>query len=59
MYETRKRSDLVAIDDAGRIVVIEIKRDIAKPMDEFQAFDTHPHICIQPMRKFADYIHNT
>lgn len=36
IYETRKRSDLVAIDDAGRIVVIEIKRDVAEPMTEFQ-----------------------
>lgn len=35
--KTGKRSDLVGIDAHGRIVIIELKRDIAQPMDEFQA----------------------
>lgn len=37
IYETRKRSDLVALDNLGQIVIIELKRDIAEPMSEFQA----------------------
>jgi len=37
IYETGKRSDLIAIDNHRQIVIIELKRDIAKPMDEFQA----------------------
>lgn len=37
MYKTGKRSDLVAIDSFGQIVIIELKRDIAEPMSEFQA----------------------
>lgn len=32
-----KRSDLVGIDNLGNITVIELKRDIAGPMTEFQA----------------------
>jgi len=35
--ETMKRSDLVGIDNLGNITVIELKRDIAGPMTEFQA----------------------
>ena len=53
IYETRKRSDLVAIDDFGQIVIIELKRDIAEPMSEFQAiryassylYSTYDEIC--------------
>lgn len=37
MYQTLKRSDLIAVDSHGQIVIIELKRDVAKPMDEFQA----------------------
>ena len=32
MYKTGKRSDLVAIDSFGQIVIIELKRDIAEPL---------------------------
>lgn len=53
IYETGKRSDLVAIDDIGQIVIIELKRDIAEPMTEFQAiryassylYSTYDEIC--------------
>ncbi len=60
VYETRKRSDLVAIDDAGRIVIIEIKRDVAEPMTEFQGiryassyvYSSYDEIC----RLYAQYL---
>lgn len=60
IYETRKRSDLVAIDDAGRIVIIEIKRDIAESMTEFQGiryassylYSSYDEIC----RLYAQYL---
>lgn len=60
IYETQKRSDLIAIDNLGQIVVIEIKRDIAQLMDEFQAIRyvssyavcSHDEIC----RIYAKYL---
>jgi len=52
-YRTGKRSDLVGVDDLGQLVVIELKRDIAEPMTEFQAiryassylYSTYEDVC--------------
>ena len=53
VYETGKRSDLVAVDSFGQIVIIELKRAIAEPMSDFQAiryassylYSTYDEIC--------------
>ena len=52
-YESGTRSDLVAVDNLGQIVIVELKRDIAEPMTEFQAirytssylYSTYDEIC--------------
>lgn len=53
VYVTGKRSDLVGVDNLGQIVIIELKRDVAEPMDEFQAiryassylYTTYDEVC--------------
>jgi hypothetical protein len=60
--ETKKRLDLLGVDRFGNIVIIELKRDLAQPMTEFQAityasyviYNTFDDIC----NIYAEYLNN-
>ena len=57
---TRKRLDLLGVDGFGDIVIIELKRDIAKIMTEFQAIRYASYYTYEPFDEtckiYAEYL---